>query len=282
MSSATVQTGLLGAAKPVETPPTINWARGAAKPSAPRIIINAVEGFGKTTIASHAPKPAIIMAKGETGYETLLSSGRAPDVPRLNVHDWESAMQAVRSITTMPDVETLVLDAMGGFERLCHEHVCATEYSGDWGEKGFTSFMRGYEVSLRPWAELLAALDQCHTKGITVIVLSHVAVKQFDPPGSAPFSRYVSDCHAKTWSLSHKWADAVLFGNFKTSLAKQGQKEKAQLHGGRERRLYTERSDAYDAKNRYGMPIEGIKLPDTYAEAWATLAAHIPYFAKKG
>lgn len=39
--------------------------------------------------------------------------------------------------------QTLGLDTVGGLERLCHEHVCANSYDGDWGEKGFLGFQRG-------------------------------------------------------------------------------------------------------------------------------------------
>src|ERR1700744_5618507 len=37
----------------------------------PRIILNAVEGWGKTSLVAHMPAPAIFMARGETGYKAL-------------------------------------------------------------------------------------------------------------------------------------------------------------------------------------------------------------------
>ena len=54
------------------------FAKLTPRAIAPRIVLNAVEGFGKTSTAVQAPGAAIIMARGETGYATLLNAGRVP------------------------------------------------------------------------------------------------------------------------------------------------------------------------------------------------------------
>lgn len=257
------------------------WITGGATAKAPRLILNAVEGFGKTTIGAHAPGAAVIMARGETGYETLLSAGRAPELPRIKADSWQSMMAAINALADNPgSVRTLVLDAMGGIERLCHEHVCDKEFGGDWSEKGFMSFMRGYDISVRTWNTLLAALDSLHLKGVGVIILSHITVKAFNNPIGASYDRYVSDCHPKTWAASHKWADFVGFGTFAQVLTKVDGKVKAKADAVAQRVIYTERSDAYDAKNRYGMP-NPIELPNDHTQAWAAIAAQIPFYNKE-
>jgi hypothetical protein len=38
--------------------------------------------------------------------------------------------------------------------------------------------------------------------------------------------------------------------------------------------VFTERTDAYDAKNRYGMPTK-IELPDDPAQSWSAVWQHI-------
>src|SRR5690606_23939606 len=117
-----------------------------------RLVINGVEGIGKTSLGAYAPGAAIIMARGETGYETLLGSNRVPTLPRISVDNWLDLLASVSDVAKNPgDIKTLVLDALGGFETLCHEHICNTEYKGDWGEHGFGSFQRGYTVSASEW-----------------------------------------------------------------------------------------------------------------------------------
>lgn len=241
----------------------------------PRIILNAVEGWGKTTCGAYAESPGILMAAGETGYATLLSAGRVPAVPCAVLSTWRSVLDTVQAVIEEPDgMQTLVFDALGGFERLCHEHVCKRDFNGDWGERGFISYQRGYDVAVADWLSLLAMLDRGRElRGMSVILLSHCKVRTFKNPLGPDYDRYVSDVHDKTWAVTSKWADAVLFGTFETVVegGQTGLKpRKGKGIGGSERVLFTERRDAYDAKNRYGMP-ECISIPNDPTQVYATI-----------
>jgi hypothetical protein len=110
-------------------------------------------------------------------------------------------------------------------------------------------------------------------------MLGHVQVRPFKNPLGADYDRYVCDVHHKTWGVTHKWADAVLFGTFRTVLdEKKGTKPKG--IGGADRVLFCERRDAYDAKNRYGMP-EELDIPNEPAEVWGTIWAAVTATSKK-
>lgn len=245
----------------------------------PRIIVNAVEGWGKTTLAAHTPNPLIVMAAGETGYETLLGSGLVPSVDAAKVATWSETLALVDElIENASGHKTLVFDAMGGFERQCHEHVCLRDFDGDWGERGFSSFQKGYDLAVADWLHLLSRLDRLRdTHGVMVLMLAHSKVKSFKNPMGADFDRYISDVHEKTWAVTAKWADAVFFGNFYTIVegGKTGDRpKKGKGIGGVDRVLYTERRDAFDAKNRYGMP-EVVDIPNDPTQSWSTLWAAI-------
>lgn len=238
----------------------------------PRIILNAVEGWGKTSTAVQEDNSAIIMAKGETGYATLLNKGRVPERDAEMVESWPDTLDLLDRIANSDHrYEVLSIDAMGGFEKLCHEHVCRRDFKGDWGEKGFASFQKGYDVAVNDWIMLLDRLDAIREKhGTMLILLSHVVVKPYKNPMGADYDRIVADVHHKTWGPTAKWADAVLFGNFFTIVdevqrSKSGSKGKG--IGGTERVLYTERRDAFDAKNRYGMPTE-MTMTDDLFQNW--------------
>jgi hypothetical protein len=238
---------------------------------APRIVINGVEGWGKTSLGVHAPGAAIIMARGETGYQTLLGAGRVPSVPAVLADNWLGLLALLDQVAAEPGtIQNLVLDALGGFERLCHEHVCARDFNGEWGDKGFGSYHKGYDVSVTDWLGLLNRLDRINEKGIGVWLLSHVQVKSFKNPNGPDFDRYEAACHQKTWGVTHRWADAVLFANFFTVAEKERGATRAKGKGGADRVLYAERRDAWDAKNRYGLP-ESIDVPTSAAEAYTSL-----------
>ena len=227
----------------------------------PRIVLMAVEGWGKTSYAAHAPDVAIIMARGETGYSTLLSKQRVPNNDAVVVDTWPELLDVLNDLASGGHgYQHVALDALGGIERLCHEFVCARDFGNDWGEKGFASYAKGYDVSISEWLKLISLLDKIHASNTGVIVLSHTLVRTYKNPLGEDFDRYVSDAHHKTWASTHKWADAVFFGNFLTIVDKQKGKTGKGI-GGTSRVVYTERRDAYDAKNRYGMP-EAIDIPN--------------------
>lgn len=273
---------------PTRTPPPSRPAPSGPKPSPaptlasvrkisvatrgniiPKLIHYAVEGFGKTSFLAHAPDPFIIMSPQERGYTALLSAGRVPAVPAQVVTDWPDLLAWLDSLVTDPQGrKTVGLDAMGGFERLCHEFVCRRDFNGDWGEKGFASFQKGYDVSVGEWLKMLAKLDELHTRhGIVIVLLGHAKVKPFKNPIGADFDRYICDVHDKTWAATARWANAVLFGNYLT-IVDQEKRGKGKGIGGTDRILYTERRDAWDAKNQYGLP-EQIELSNDPTQTWA-------------
>lgn len=265
------------------TPPRASASNGAAvRPKlgrvasgafpAPRIILNAVEGFGKTTCGAYAPNPAIIMSRGETGYVTLKAAGRVPDADCVELSAWKDVLATIDDlIADAGGHGSVVLDALGGFERLCHEFVCARDFDNDWGDKGFTSYARGYDVAIPEWLQLLTRLDRVRAvHNIPIILLSHAKIKPFKNPTGPDFDRYVADCHEKTWGVTHKWADAALFGTYVTVALEDKKNKRMKGVGGTERILYTERRDAWDSKNRYGMPSQ-LDIPDDPAKVWSTV-----------
>ncbi len=102
-----------------------------------------------------------------------------------------------------------------------------------------------------------------------VILLGHSQVRPFKNPYGEDYDRYVPDVHHKTWNLTHKWADMVLFANYFIVVDKQ-KGGRAKGHGGQERIMYTEFHAAYEAKNRYGLPAE-ISMGGSGTEAWGNL-----------
>lgn len=268
------------------TPGKVRFGKASVTTAGDRIVLNAVEGWGKTTAAAYAPKPIILMARGETGYSTLRKYNRVPDVDTVTdddgnaaaIESWSSTLQAVDALAGST-YQTVALDALGGFERLCHEHVCVRDYKGDWGDKGFGSFQKGYDSSVTDWNILLAKLDALRDAGKTILLLSHSQVKTHKNPMGPDYDRFVADCHAKTWAATCRWADLVLFGTFNsiTELNRETgniAKDKGKGIGGTERVLYTEQRDSFTAKNRAGMP-PMIQIPNDPARSWETINAAI-------
>jgi hypothetical protein len=240
-----------------------------------RCILHGVEGVGKTSFAARAPKPIFLMTRGETGLLTLIDAGQVPQTPHFpELVAWEDLLGAIDLLTKQDhDYRTLVIDALNGAERACHEHVCRRDFDGKWGRDGFSAFMTGYDVAVADWRQLLDALDRLRAaRRMSILTLGHSKISTFKNPEGCDYDRYSVDLHAKTWSATHKWADMVLFSNFVAHIDSRKGDGKAKAKGGSRRVIYTSRTAAYDAKNRHGLP-DHIDAGSSAAEAWANFAA---------
>ena len=235
-----------------------------------------------------APSPLFLMTKNETGLITLIENRQVPPTPWLRfarpkdafsdeAESWSEALDVLRALVTEEhSYKTLILDTMNGLERLCHEYVCTNTYKGDWGEKGFMGFQRGYDTALQEWRTLLNLLDRIRDeRGMGTFALCHTQVKTQTNPLGPDYDRFVPTMHKKTWDLTHGWSDMCLFGQFEVEVDTQATKSKAKGkgRGGSNRLLYTTYSAAWDAKNRHGLPEEIDLSSSSPQDAWEDFMA---------
>ena len=239
-----------------------------------RYVFYGPEGCGKTSLGAFMPKPIFIQTAGETGLDTLIDAGRLHDVPHFpgGFQVWGELLAAIDLLTnTEHDYKTLVIDTFNGAERLCHEFTRRQHYSDD--EQKFAAFQEGASTAMGAWREFLSSIDNLReTRRMTIACMCHSKVAGFKNPEGPDFDRYTTDMHKYTWSLTQKWADAVLFINFETFTKKEKGDAKHKGAGGQRRVMYCERHAAFDAKNRFGLPQE-IDLGDSPQEAWSAFSA---------
>lgn len=221
-----------------------------------KLVIPAVEGFGKTTIAAYAPSPLILMSPLETGYQTLLNAGRVPQGAALDIASWPELLDTIDQLTEDPQgIKTLALDAIGGFEKLMFEHVCQTKFGGDWDSKkdGFDSWggSTGHRACIRVWPQLLHRLESLAIKqGVDIIVLTHVKLVKAFHPDFGEYQKNGPDIHPEyMWPPLKKWADDVLYGTFETFKNNDGI-----AIAGEQRVFRTTHTATADAKNKRNMP----------------------------
>lgn len=256
-----------------------NWlksARQAVEKRPAAIVIVGPSGVGKSSLAGNIPK-AIVMPFGqEDTWSLLKSSGSVPvDLPVFEPARTMSDMMGMMEslLTEDHDHSALVIDTVSCAERLVHEAVCNREFAGDWSERGFLGFNRGYEVSLSDWRDWIRTIDRLRDeKDMTVVLLGHTKIANYRNPVGADYDRFVVDLHHKTWGLTHRWCDAVLFYNYWIDVDESGLRAKGK--GGHARIIHTQHSAAFDAKNRFGLPPE-IEGGDSGKEAWDNLKQSI-------
>ncbi len=242
-----------------------------------RIGIFGPEGAGKTTLPAHAKKPVFLMGRGEDGYFKLRQFERVPAVAHFPVAPtWEFVGDCVKVLQNEDHNYTLLaIDTFNSIEILLYDFVCRTQFDNDMSKAGFLSFQTGYEQSMGLLREFLAQLDKLRVdRKMAIMLLGHTKVKTFKNPLGPDYDRYVVDIHEKAWSLIHRWLDVVAFINFETVVAdvqKTGVGKKGKGVGGQRRIMHTERSAAWDAKNRLGLP-ESIDLGTHPEDSWVSFA----------
>lgn len=228
-----------------------------------RLVVYGVEGVGKSTFAAQSDAPIFLNAEDGTAHL---------DVARFPQPD--SLIEMLEAITTLysehHDFKTLVLDSADWAEQIIRKYVCQANNVASIESIGYG---KGWVMVGEQFQKLLQGFDALYTKGMNIIVIAHSQVKAHnDPMLESSYDRYIMKLEKRDEALLKEWADALLFCNFDTSLVKKeelGEKAKGKSFG--KRLLYTQRSAAFDAKNRYN-------LPERMALDWPTFQQHYQAF----
>lgn len=240
-----------------------DWLKTLKKKAAKRpdvMIFYGPEGSGKTSFAAQFRDATFMMSENESGLLTLMQRGLVPDCDHFpeftSFRDVEEA--TVEMVLSPKRPRTFVVDTMNGIESLLHASVCEAKYDGEMTKKGFLNFQEGYTASVIPWRRWLANLDRLRNAGTTVVLLGHSKTVNYRNPEGADFHRFVPEVHETTWSATKKFADLICFMNFNDQVedvtGSGNVRKTGKGIGGRTRVFHFERSAAFDAKNRHGLP----------------------------
>lgn len=211
-----------------------------------RILLSGTEGIGKSTFGAGAPSPLFLGT--EDGTDHL-------DVKRLPPpQGWADVFRSVNLLhAEKHEFKTLVVDTVDWLEPLCWDFICSRDKKKDVEDYGFG---KGYVAALDEWRKLLRALESLRGKGMSVVLLAHTHLRTFKNPMGEDFDRYELKLNLKAGGLLKEWSDAVLFANYETFAVKAQNASKAKGVSSGARYIYTERTAAFDAKNRFGLPAQ--------------------------
>jgi len=151
----------------------------------------------------------------------------------------------------------LVIDTVGRLEALIFAHVvqAAKKRPGGGGIHTIEDFGygKGYQVALDEWRQVIARLDELRAvRKMDILLLGHTSIRTFKNPDGPDYDRYELRLHDKAGGFIKEWCDAVLFARFEETTTKIENRVKGAMTG--ERVLCTQRTAAYDAKNRFNLP----------------------------
>ena len=200
------------------------------------------EGIGKSTLAAQFPAPVFLDTEGGTHH---LDVARLP-APKT----WADVVAGIAALATEAhDFKTLVIDTADWLEKLLVDHVCKAANKASIEDFGYG---KGYVVLAEEFTKFLASLEPLLRRGMHVLLLAHTRIVKFEQPDAAgAYDRYELKLSKQVGPLVKEWCDVLLFANYFTKVAENDSGRKRGV-GGRERKLYTTHTAAWDAKNRHG------------------------------
>jgi hypothetical protein len=230
---------------------------------AQKTVIYGPEGIGKTTLAAQFPSPIFLDTEGGTHHL---------DVARFAApKTWDDVTKSITALASEPhDYRTLVIDTADWLEKLLIEDVCRRANKASIEEFGYG---KGYVVLAEEVTKFLASLNALLARGMHVVLLAHCRIAKFEQPDAAgAYDRYELKLTKQVGPLVKEWCDMLLFANYFTRVAENDAGKKRGV-GGRERKLYTTHTAAWDAKNRHGFEEN---LPFEFAAIASAFGASAP------
>ena len=241
-------------------------------PRPDRILLMGTEGVGKTTWAASSVSPIFICA--EDGIPLTLDS-----VPRFPSPSSFSDVQAAVMTLLMEkhEYKTLVIDTVDWLEPMIWSELCErNKWLDDHGNPNIEKpgYGKGYVAATGEWRGFLESLETLrHKTGMEIVLLAHASIKNFANPAGEDYSRYECKLHKGAAALLKEWCDSILFAVYEEVVT---DKHKG-ISTGR-RVVHTERTAAWDAKNRHGLPKE---LPLDYQDYSEARKKHQPASMEK-
>jgi hypothetical protein len=179
---------------------------------------------------------------------------------------WADVTEAVRTLTTeRHDYRTLVVDTLDAIEPMLWRFICERDKQSSIESYGYG---KGYVAALDEWRVFLALLEKLRReRGTGIVLIAHSMIRPFKNPEADDYDRYEMKLNAKAGGLLKEWSDAVLFAHYETYAVKDDKTGKAKGVSSGARVVHTQRTAAWDAKNRYSLPASLPLDYEAYAQA---------------
>lgn len=224
-------------------------------------MLYAVEGIGKSTFASLAPKP--IFLPTEEGLNEIDCSAFPISTELDQFFGYMGDL-----IKEEHEYKTVVVDTLDWLERLIWAEVCKENNKTNIEDIGYA---KGYKFALTHWNRFLKGLDVLRDEGMMVILLAHSQIERFEDPERESYDRYAPRLHKHASGLIREWCDEVLFACYEVDIKHEDagfNKTAAKAKSQGRRILRTTERASHMAKNRIGMP-------DEMAFAWKSYAEYL-------
>lgn len=259
----------------------LKTVRGDGKPA--RILIHSLPGVGKTTLGSEFPDAVFLQAEEGTPSDVDPTTGKALEITSfghiVSYNDFIDSLELLYA--EAHEFRVAVVDTATKLERLIFAEVCVRNNVASIEDLGYG---KGYAIARDIWQEVIDRLNALRNdRGMTIVILAHSKVSQFDDPETQSYSRYDIALHKGSVGAIEQEMDAILFlrtpvtvkedkngGGFKKRVLSESNSSVVEIHS-------TPRA-AWIAKNRYGIPS---RLTYKKGDGFKTIGKYLPGFAEE-
>lgn len=218
----------------------------------PRITVYGPEKIGKTTLASQIPNALLLDIEGGSGALNVARVMRDPDSGMLT--SYRSFCETLTALETQDHkFEALVIDSVDWLESLVFDDVAKQYGKQSIADVGYGA---GHVTAENMFRDILRRLDGLRDRrNMVILLIGHSEVTKFDNPLTASYDQYKLKLHKRIAPLINEWSDCLLFANLEVKVTKE-QNGMATVNKTKDqgRVLYTGKSEAYVAGNRYDLP----------------------------
>lgn len=214
-----------------------------------KILAYGPEGVGKTRFGAFSPKPIFLCA------ENGLSAPDLKSVPSFPTPDcWADVMSAIHYLKTADhQYQTFVIDSVDWLHQHVRAEICKRE---NMSPSQYEDFGRGEKHAFELWIQLMRELDSLQdARRMHIVALAHSGMENFPNPQGDDFVRYQLALSKKAAERWKQWPDFLLFLSQEMFTKKSKDDKNAKGIMG-DLRIFTQRTAAFDAKNRVNLPAE--------------------------
>lgn len=210
------------------------------------VLLYGVGGVGKSSLATHAPKPYFVDL--ENGLKRIECQKT-----RTVLKSWQD-VEAVLNWAASDDAsqfETIVVDTITELESLLEKDICKAHGRPTLPDFGYG---KGFDLLERRWYGVFDLVDNILRAGRNVLFTGHDKIEKYDSPTEEPYDRYSPKLHKKSSPVVIAKVDGVLFMHWETVVRSKEQSDKMIASTTKRRLINTEEGAAWIAKNRFRLP----------------------------
>jgi hypothetical protein len=214
------------------------------------MVLYGQNGIGKTTFGAGMNKPFILAVEDGIGTMPVWH-----DKAHAKSHD--EIMQTLMDVGgyfQKGEFQSLIVDSMDALQSKILEKILREH-----GKKSLSDFSygKGYELFRQEWEGFRDLMERFHVElKANVMLIAQTESKTVADPVNGPRNTYVMRLDKRAVGVLRDWADLVGFAQLKVDPVRDKEGNVVRLLTNGTRILCTAPNTAFDAKNRFDLPLE--------------------------